>query len=206
MGRRGTSEQVRLVTSWMISAGPDARARPALTPDAYVSTGATRIRAVGACPSRLLPPVPLFIFSAPLLSLFTPRPVKHLYLFGPEYNPRANADVSPGLLSFAKPPAKTMLPLFMRAMFAPKEAGVEDRRRGKKKRKVRERTTAFTSPGCMHTKLCRGESNLPTVASIGDFRTDDAHAHAIRYEAASRGAPIRRTERENIFFPSRREK
>lgn len=49
--------QVRPVTSWMISAGPDARATGA-NADAYVSAGATRIRAVGACPSRLLPPVP----------------------------------------------------------------------------------------------------------------------------------------------------
>lgn len=51
--------QVRPVTSWMISAGPDARATGA-NADAYVSAGATRIRAVGACPSRLLPPVPRY--------------------------------------------------------------------------------------------------------------------------------------------------
>lgn len=55
--RRGMTGQVRPVTSWMISAGPDARATGA-NADAYVSAGATRIRAIGACPSRLLPSVP----------------------------------------------------------------------------------------------------------------------------------------------------
>lgn len=61
--------QVRPVTSWMISAGPDARATGA---NAYVSAGAIRIRAVGACPSRLLPSVPRFrsMSSAPSPLLF----------------------------------------------------------------------------------------------------------------------------------------
>lgn len=82
---RSMMGQVRLVTSWMISAAdPDkrARARNRRYADAYVSAGATRIHATGACPSRFRLPFrahrclscgPQFLPSVPL-SPSPPRP------------------------------------------------------------------------------------------------------------------------------------
>lgn len=57
-----------------------------------------------------------------------------------------------------------MLLLFMRAVVAGKMSKIDGE----------ERKEKIPTPRCMHTKLCRGESNLPAVASIGDFRADVA--------------------------------
>lgn len=169
--------QVRHVTSWMISAGPDARTTGA---NAYVSAGATRIRAVGACPSRLLPPVPRSRSSS--LSPSRPRLVHgavpsaastSVPLWPAITRTRVNSSpfARPGPIA-AKPPAKTALPSFVhRHRREPPErcTGIE----AEKERKV-ERKGAHPTSRRTHTKLYRGESNLPAVPSIGDFHADDA--------------------------------
>lgn len=162
-GRRGMTGQVRLVTSWMISAGPDASARArarasGANADAYVSAGATRIRAVGACPSRLPPPAPLphSILRCPPFALY-PAPHKHLYLsLARRYKPALlSRSRSPDRGVFARGRRRKRCYLYSCAPWLP-ERRCQDRRRERKKKR-RERRTAFTSPRCMHTKLCRGE-------------------------------------------------
>lgn len=174
--------QVRLVTSWMISAGPDARAgaRPALT-----LTLTLALAPLGSAPQAPIrpgcfPPYPS-PYSSLLYSLFTPRRISTRTSLARRIT-RARIRSSDSSLPLslclsrsprprhlrAKPPAKTMLLLFMRVVVAGKMSKIDGEKRKEK------RPTACTSPRCMHTKLCRGESNLPAVASIGDFRADGA--------------------------------
>lgn len=176
--------QVRPVTSWMISAGPDARATGA-NADAYVSAGATRIRAVGACPSRLLLPVPRFRSPrrspSSLLFLLSTQCRVSIRTSLARYNPHTN---EPGLVvSFAvvalgrgvlrETAGKRDATLYscIGTGAAGKMHGLEEE---KKERTVEGEGTSALHYAEAHTKLYRGESNLSDVALIGDFHADDA--------------------------------
>jgi len=166
--------QVRPVTSWMISAGPDARATGA---NAYVSAGATRIRAVGACPSRSLPLVPRSRSVSPSAPLLFPRcSTQHRVSIRTSlacYNPHTN---EPGLSS--RSPVVAALDRSL-----PREtAGKNDfyschRRRGRRKdggiergRKIEKEGTARSDARIR--KLYRGESNLPSRCLNRRFSCD----------------------------------
>lgn len=177
-GRRGMTGQVRPVTSWMISAGPDARATGA-NADAYVSVGATRIRAVGACPSRLLPSVPRSRSSV------APRPLLHdgalpsaastsVPLWPAITRTRMNPNSSPlARRRRARPePIARNRRRKRRYLYSCTGTGAAGKMRGPEGeggRKIEERHTTRA-----HTKLYHGESNLPAVTSIGDFHAEDA--------------------------------
>lgn len=158
--------QVRPVTSWMISAGPDARATGA---NAYVSAGATRIRAVGACPSRSLSPVPRSRSVSPPAPLLFPRcSTQHRVSIRTSsacYNPHTN---EPGLSS-----RSPVVAALHRSL--PREtAGENDfyschRHRGRRKdardrerKENRERRHRALRSDARIRKLYRGESNLPS--------------------------------------------
>lgn len=192
--------QVRPVTSWMISAGPDARATGA-NADAYVSAGATRIRAVGACPSRLLPSVPRFRSPRRLSLSLVPPSLRHDALpsaastsvplwpaitrarMNPNSSPLASAIAALGLSRETAGRKRRYLYSYAACIRGRRKdaRGTEDERA----RKIEERHPVHTTRA--HTKLYRGESNLPAVASIGDFRADDASLSAsARYSYRTR--------------------
>lgn len=151
------------------------RARPALTLTlTYVSAGATRIRAVGACPSRLFPSVPRLTSSLFLVFCFLPRAASASVPLWPAIT-RTSAPLtllirSP--LRFGRSIVQTRRRKRRHYLYScapgPPEKDMQDRRRENRRRRRGGRRRDRASPRCVHTKLYRGESNLP-AASIDDL-------------------------------------